>query len=71
KLNLFLGHDYRDSGERKEALLRYEKAQRIFEIYKSIPEASFWLNDTNRNIKEIVASDAVSVDENVSIKIDE
>lgn len=53
KLNLFLGHDYRDSGERKEALLRYEKAQRIFEIYKSIPEASFWLNDTKSEKRKV------------------
>jgi len=50
KLNLFLGHDYRETGDLKEARRRYDRAKRIFKLYNT-PDANFWLKDTYKNIE--------------------
>ena len=52
KLNLFLGHDYRETGNLKEARRRYNEAMRIFKQF-NIPESKFWLNDTFENMKRL------------------
>lgn len=52
KLNLFLGHDYRDIRNYEEALERYNSAKTIFTLCDT-PEAQTWLKDANDNIARI------------------
>ena len=52
KLNLFLGHDYRDRQERNNALERYYRARDIFKGF-STDEAKYWLRITFENIRLI------------------
>jgi len=52
KLNLFLGHDYRETGNLEEAHRRYREAERIFKLYDT-PDSKFWLKDTYGNFKRL------------------
>jgi len=52
KLNLFVGHDYRDVGQIEETVKRYRRAEEIFKMYNTA-EAHFWLKDTYINIKKL------------------
>lgn len=50
KLNIFIGHDYREEGELEEAIKRYDKAIEILKDIKT-EESKFWLEDAIRNKK--------------------
>lgn len=52
KLNIFLGHDYRDTGNMEEAKKRYKKAIYILDKLANLGDKSsgFWLNDVKRNL---------------------
>lgn len=52
KLNLFLGHDYRDIGKKEEAQKHYERAICILDRLASQGDKSsaFWLNNTKSNL---------------------
>ena len=55
KLNLFLGHDYRDTRNYPEALKHYWIARDIFKGYDT-PEAHYWLRDAHNEINRIERS---------------
>jgi len=50
KLNLFLGHDYRQLGDKEEACKRYDRAEEIFRVYNT-PESWHWLQETYEGIE--------------------
>ncbi len=53
KLNIFIGHDYKNSGDKGEARKRYEKAISILEklAVQGDQSSAFWLNDAKKNLE--------------------
>lgn len=56
KLNLFIGHDYRDTGNKLETRNRYDKAISILQKLASAGNmsAAFWLEDAKVNLKKLL-----------------
>jgi len=52
KLHLFIGHDFRETGNPDEALSRYRQAIRILKKYQT-SEAKYWLNDAYVNVHRL------------------
>jgi|GEM_PF-5542007 len=55
KLNIFIGHDYRNTSDKDEARIRYNKAITILgKLAAQGDQASgFWLNDAKRNLESL------------------
>ena len=55
KLNIFLGHDLRDSGLKEDAKKRYEKAISILRklAEKGDQSSAFWMKDAEKNLNSL------------------
>jgi len=75
KLNIFVGHDYKNTGDRNEAKLRYEKAITILNnlSQKGDSNSAFWRDDAQTNLKKLSDESAqgknISLGSNGSIKL--
>lgn len=65
KLNLFIGHDYKNLGNKKEAEKRYEEAISILKKLADQGDKSsaFWLTDARRNLRSIFRICSIVSDE--------
>lgn len=55
KLNIFIGHDYRNTGDKEEARTRYNKAIAILGKLAAQGDqtSAFWLNDAKKNLESL------------------
>lgn len=55
KLNIFIGHDYRNTGNKEEARTRYNKAIAILGKLAAQGDqtSAFWLNDAKKNLESL------------------
>ncbi len=56
KLNIFIGHDFKNTGSLGEVKTRYEKAIKILEklAKKGDQSSAFWLQDAKNNLKRLL-----------------
>ncbi len=65
KLNLFIGHDYKNTGDKPETEKRYEKAIVILKklVDQGDKSSAFWLADAKKNLRSIFKITSILSDE--------
>lgn len=65
KLNLFIGHDYKNVGDKVEAEKRYDKAIAILKklVDQGDKSSAFWLTDAKKNLRSIFKIISILSDE--------